>query len=80
MVKMPDLTYMVNIPSGKHRMAELIVYIADLCQEDPTFGATKLNKILFYADFASYAKYGRPITGQEYQRLEHIRFRRNILH
>lgn len=51
------------------KMAELILYISDKCQSDSAFGATKLNKILFYADFSYYAKHGTPITGQEYMRL-----------
>jgi hypothetical protein len=52
------------------KMAELILYISDRCQLDPTFGATKLNKILFYADFIHYANTGEAITGQEYMRLD----------
>lgn len=30
------------------------------------FGVTKLMKLLFYADFLHYKKYGRPIIGDEY--------------
>lgn len=52
------------------KMAELILYVSDRCQGDPAYGATKLNKILFYADFLFYANYGTSITGQEYMRLE----------
>ncbi|HEX8450936.1 MAG TPA: Panacea domain-containing protein [Longimicrobium sp.] len=51
------------------KMAELILYISDRSQLDPPYGAIKLNKILFYADFLHYAKHGRPITGQEYMKL-----------
>jgi hypothetical protein len=58
-----------NAMSKDARLAELILYISDRCQLDPTFGATKLNKILFYADFQHYASRGVPITGQEYMRL-----------
>jgi hypothetical protein len=52
------------------KMAELILYVSDRCQLDPAYGATKLNKILFYADFLYYAKHGESITGQEYMRLD----------
>ena len=38
---------------------------------DDSFGATKLNKLLFYSDFMAFAKFGEPITGQDYQKLEH---------
>lgn len=51
------------------KMAELILYISDKSQLDPPYGAVKLNKILFYADFLHYAKHGKPITGQEYMKL-----------
>ena len=51
------------------RLAELILYIAEKCERDPNFGATKLNKILAFADFSAYFETGRPITGAEYMRL-----------
>jgi hypothetical protein len=47
----------------------LILYICQKCASDPTFGATKLNKILYFADFLAYAQLGEPITGFEYQKL-----------
>jgi hypothetical protein len=52
------------------RLAELILYISDKCERDEYFGAVKLNKILFFADFLYYQRRGRSITGQEYQRLK----------
>lgn len=70
LVREPTSTYRVRLPNGERRMRELVLYIADKCQADPTFGATKLNKILFWADFLSFAVKGRPVTGEEYQRLE----------
>ena len=51
------------------RLRELILYIADRSQTDPRFGATKLNKLVFFADFQSYAERGKPITGCQYMRL-----------
>src|ERR1022692_2993279 len=54
---------------GNARLRELILYISQKCSGDPTFGATKLNKILFYSDFFSYYRFGKPISGIEYQRL-----------
>jgi hypothetical protein len=53
------------------KFRELILYIAKRCEGDPYFGKTKLNKILFYSDFAAYAELGEAITGQEYMRLPH---------
>jgi len=51
------------------KLAELMLFVSDRSADDERFGATKLNKILFYADFAAYLFLGAPITGQEYQRL-----------
>jgi hypothetical protein len=62
-------TFRFTDASGEARLRELILYVAAECFTDPKFGATKLNKILWWADFLAYAKYGRPITGIEYQRL-----------
>lgn len=54
---------------GEDRLRELILYIATRCQDDPKFGATKLNKILWWADFLAFGQRGKPITGVEYMRL-----------
>jgi hypothetical protein len=53
------------------RFAELLLYISEKCATDPKFGATKLNKILFYADSLAFATLGNSITGFEYQKLPH---------
>ena len=55
----------------ERRFAELMLYIGGKSTSDPKFGATKLNKILFYSDFLAYAQLGNSITGFEYQKLEH---------
>lgn len=52
------------------KFKELILYIARKSEADDWFGATKLNKLLFLADFIAYALWGEPITGQEYMALE----------
>jgi hypothetical protein len=53
------------------RLKELILHIARQSEDDEAFGAVKLNKILFVADFDAYIKYGKSISGQEYFALEH---------
>jgi hypothetical protein len=53
------------------KLAELMLYVARRSEADLAFGATKLNKILFFADFLAYVRTGHPITGQVYQKLEH---------
>lgn len=51
------------------KLKELILYIAEVSQKDQRFGAVKLNKILFWADFEAYRRLGNSITGAEYQHL-----------
>src|SRR5258708_26404789 len=58
-----------NAISDERKLAELILYISQKCANDPTFGATKLNKILCYSDFLFYAYHDRGITNVEYQKL-----------
>ena len=52
------------------RMKELMLYIAQKSKTDKAFGATKLNKLLFYSDFLAYLNFGKAITDQDYQRLD----------
>ena len=59
----------VRVEFEPQRFNELVVYIADLCRDDPTFGVIKLNKILYFSDFAAYRILGKPITGATYFRL-----------
>jgi len=64
------LTFGSDDSATRTRLRELILYIADRSQDDPKFGATKLNKILYFSDFVSFREYGQPITGAMYMRLE----------
>jgi uncharacterized phage-associated protein len=59
----------IHVPDDA-KMKELILYVAEACEKDEKFGAIKLNKILFYADFLSYLRRGKSITGQEYFALD----------
>jgi len=60
---------MVVRDENEAKFRELILYISHRCALDPKFGATKLNKVLFYSDFFAFGKTGKPITGFKYQRL-----------
>lgn len=64
-----NLTFGKDNRESRERLRELILFVAERCLDDPTFGAVKLNKILFYADFISFARYGEPITGTPYRKL-----------
>jgi hypothetical protein len=58
-----------KIRPDDEKLRELILLIAEWCQADPKFGAIKLNKLLFHADFSAFLTHGQPITGQEYFKL-----------
>jgi hypothetical protein len=59
-----------RVRGDDRKFRELILHIARESERDEHFGATKLNKILFYSDFWAYRKLGRSITGQQYQKLD----------
>ena len=62
---------MAEFPADEQKLAELIIWAGHLMAKDPAAGSTKLNKVLYYADFIHHRRYGRPITGVEYQKLPH---------
>jgi hypothetical protein len=51
------------------KFKELILFVCQRSLADPRFGATKLNKLLFYADFFAYVSLADAITWQPYQKL-----------
>src|SRR4029077_9662465 len=50
------------------KFKEFMLFAADKSVDDPTFGATKLNKILFFSDFLHFGLAGSSITGATYKR------------
>jgi len=44
------------------KLKELILLLARESEGDPHFGATKLNKELFYTDFLAYLNFGQAVT------------------
>lgn len=63
-----NLTFGSEDAESRERLRELVLFIADRCEADPSFGAVKLNKILFFSDFFSFAEHGRAITGVPYKK------------
>lgn len=63
----------------RHKLKELILYVASKSLGDPHFGATVLNKVLFFSDFIAFSNFGHAITGAEYQRLKHGPAPRHLL-
>lgn len=54
---------------NKEKFTELVLYIAENA-EDEDFGAIKMQKALWKADFVAFARLGKSITGAEYIKLE----------
>jgi len=48
-----------------------VLYLARQSSEDPGFGAVKLNKLLFFADFEAFRLLGSSITGATYEKEEY---------
>lgn len=48
-----------------------MLYLAYRCLDVEYFGSTKLCKLLYYSDFAAFARTGSPISGADYMRQDH---------
>lgn len=66
----PKRASVARIKPNEEKFRELVLFIADRSENDPRFGAIKLNKLLFYCDFLAYLRLGQSITGQEYFALQ----------
>jgi hypothetical protein len=53
---------------GLRRLREFVIYVSGQYRDDPYFGATRLNKVLYEADHESFLRFGSPITGVVYVR------------
>lgn len=65
---MKELTFNFPDMDSDARLREIVLYVSAACRTAPRFGAVKLNKIIMAADFTSFVRTGRPITGSEYMR------------
>lgn len=61
----------MDIRYDEDTFAEALLLVSQLLVDDPAGGAIKVNKILFFADFEHVRQHGRPLTGADYQKLEH---------
>src|SRR6267154_5777818 len=65
------MTHRISKPEpNEAKFKELVLLVAKQSEGDGTFGATKLNKLLFYIDFLSYLNLGKAVTGMQYQKLD----------
>jgi antitoxin SocA-like protein len=61
----------VEVSYDEGKFTEMLLYVADKLRDDKAGGATKLNKVLYFAEFAHVRQHGHPITGADYQKLQH---------
>jgi hypothetical protein len=61
----------VRVEPDEGKLAELLLLVGEELADDPFGGAVKVNKVLFFAEFAHMRLTGRPITGVPYQKLRY---------
>lgn len=61
----------MRVAYDETKFTEMVLYVASRLAGSPTGGATKLNKVLFFAEFTHFRRYGMAISGCEFQKLEH---------
>ena len=55
-----------NFKLDKEKLKNVILYILEKCGGKPNIGETVLYKLLYFIDFDSFEKFGKPLTGMEY--------------
>jgi len=59
----------MDVAYDEAKFTELLLYVADRLRHDQAGGATKLKKVLYFAEFAHVRRHGVPISGCEFQKL-----------
>lgn len=57
-----------RMPFDKNKFKTLVLYVTWRAGHRHGFGATKLNKVLWFSDARAYMLHGKPITGATYIR------------
>lgn len=55
----------------RQKLKELVHYVCHKVRDPSKLGKTKLNKVLFYADFQTYLDTGTSMTGETYVKFQH---------
>lgn len=58
----------INQIFGPDKLEELVLHISAMSEKDSHFASTKLNKLVWAADFKAFCQTGRTITGAPYQK------------
>lgn len=61
----------MDLRYDESKFTELVLYVAGRLSDDRAGGATKLNKVLFFAEFTHFRRHGAVISGCEFQKLAH---------
>lgn len=61
----------MDLAYDEPKFTEMVLYVADRLRDDRAGGATKLNKVLFFAEFTHLRRHRAVITGCEFQKLTH---------
>ena len=61
----------MDVGYSERKFAELVLYVAERLRDDRAGGATKLNKVLFFAEFTHLRRHRAVISGCEFQKLVH---------
>ena len=61
----------MKVAYDARKFAEMLLHVAARLQDDRAGGATKLNKVLFFAEFTHLRRHERVISGCEFQKLPH---------
>jgi hypothetical protein len=55
----------------ENKFTQMVLHVASRLRDDRAGGSSKLDTVLFFADFTHVRRHGRPISGVEYQKLPH---------
>lgn len=61
----------MEVAYDEEKLVEMVLHVAGRLQDEPAGGATKLNKILFFAEFTHLRRHCQAISGCEFQKLDH---------
>jgi hypothetical protein len=61
----------MRVAYDEAKFTEMVLYVAGRLAHDRAGGATKLNKVLFFAEFTHVRRHAAVISGCEFQKLEH---------
>lgn len=55
---------------NRHKFENVLLYILEKCSSKPSFGRTVLYKLLYFSDFDFYELHEKPLTGEDYRKID----------